>query len=157
MLSAFASSILLLAGISAALAWMGRSRATERRSHSYAAGDELDRKVANLQALVAVARRESRRLEAAIAKAQSPQGTALKHPLAAIEALGDAAALEDPQALQRAAAELPRIAPVADATIKDDEKTLRIVRLLDQGHSPAEIARRVGLPIGEVELRLSLR
>jgi DNA-binding NarL/FixJ family response regulator len=160
MLSPLAISILLLAGVVVAICfWMRRSmRMACPPAAETASLAEIDRKLAALRGLITLARRQTRRLEAAIAMAQSLELTTPKSKLAAIEELGNAAALEDPLALQCAAAQMTTaIASAAADSFRADEKTLRIVRLLDQGHSISEIARRVGLPLGEVEFRLSLR
>jgi DNA-binding NarL/FixJ family response regulator len=152
MLSLIASSILMLATIALAIgAW--RHRQIDDKAKR-----ELDGKRAELEALIASARQESQRLEAAIAKAQSLGLAAGRDTLAAIEDLADPVALDDPRALSQVAARIPQLPTgVAEDLFAADEKNLTIVRLLHQGHSAAEIARRLRMPIGEVELLLSLR
>ncbi len=86
---------------------------------------------------------------------------------------GDRAAARLEAALERAAEPLPRtnnqarslqrseadergetgVRPAASRPRRQEE----IYTLADYGYEPAEIARRVGTPVGEVELILSLR
>jgi hypothetical protein len=123
---------------------------------------EIDSKLAALQALVILARQESERLQAAIQRAEKA-GTAFpgeeeRDVLGMIERLADPAALDDPTQLAELAARLPPLPGGAAADLFDDnERTIAIARLADQGQSPAEIARRLGLAVGDVELLLSLR
>lgn len=75
-----------------------------------------------------------------------------------IEQLGDSAALADDGAIEqvaRDAAQLPT--DIAADLFTADHKLLDITRLIDNGHSLSEIARRLRLPLGEVELLSSLR
>jgi hypothetical protein len=118
---------------------------------------ELDSKLSALQSLVALARQERALLETAIARAQGEEIDPPESTLAAIERLGDPAAVEDPQRLAKVAAQfvLPD-EPVPDLFAHDRE-TIRVNRLADQGLSPASIAEHLHLPLGEVELLLSLR
>jgi len=152
MLSLIASSILVLAAAALVVgAWRQRQAAAQ-------AQHELMGQRAELERLITAARQESARLEAAIACTTTPRKTIPGDSLAAIEALGDPAALDNPRALAEAAAQASTLpGGVADDLFDANKHSLAITRLIDQGHSTAEIARRVGLPIGEVELRLSLR
>lgn len=126
--------------------------------------------LAVLQNLIAVARRESERLEAALRRAEqlnlSPAAAAgapnPPHSLARIESLADPAALADPNSLALAASSLASPAgeslpPIDPDLFDSNRRTLELARLADQGLSPTDIARRLGLPLGEVELLLSLR
>jgi len=119
---------------------------------------ELDSKLSALQTLVALARQERALLESAIARAQGEEFEPPTSTLAAIESLGDAAALDDPRRLAEVVAQVatpPGDLP-ADLFARD-RNSLQIGRLADQGLSPASIAEHLHLPIGEVELLLSLR
>jgi hypothetical protein len=119
---------------------------------------ELDAKLSGLQALVLIARQESQRLEAAVAKAGSLEIAPPRDTLARIEGLADPAALASQAALADLAAQMPGMPRgIADDFFEADKKPLAIARLADRGYSPAEIADELGLPIGEVELLLSLR
>jgi DNA-binding NarL/FixJ family response regulator len=119
---------------------------------------ELDSKLAALQALVLMAGQESERLETAIKKAESLDLAAPRDTLARIEGLADPAALASADALARVADAMPQLpTDVAGDLFEADKKTSAIARLLEKGHSADEISRRLGLPIGEIELLLSLR
>jgi DNA-binding NarL/FixJ family response regulator len=152
MLSLIASSILVLAASALAIgAWRQRQAAEVAKR-------ELKGQRAELERLIAHARQESGRLETAIASARAVRTAVPRDTLAAIEGLGDTAALDNPRALDQVAAQISQLpVGVAGDLFDADQRSLAIARLIDQGHSTAEIARRVGLPIGEVELRLSLR
>lgn len=95
---------------------------------------ELDSKMRVLQLLIAQARQESERLERILGQSET-----------------DAAHRSRPfsEATQRPSANtaLPRCA----------EHRSEILALARQGHSAAEIAQRLGAPVGDVELILSLR
>ena len=100
----------------------------------------LDSKMIALQSLVAEADRAAARLEAALAEAVDPprqpgnQAHCLEHAGAA--------------GRDHAAA-----SPTAPRAGRREE----VYALADYGYDAVEIARRVGSPIGEVELILSLR
>jgi len=152
MLSLIASWILTLLAVAVAAYVVGRCRRNAERL-----AGEVDRKLDELEALVAAARHQSQQLLAAVAAAKSLGPDAPRDLLQQIEQLADPTALDDPQAIAQVAAEVRLPAGVADDLFAADEKTLAIARLADQGHSPAEIASALSLPIGEVELLLSLR
>lgn len=122
---------------------------------------EIDSKLSALQALVVLARQEAERLEAAIRRAADGGiggDDAPRDTLAAIERLADPAALDDPDKLAEVAAQCPSHASATAADpFHDNERTIAIARLADRGHSSVEIARRLGRPLGEVELLLGLR
>jgi hypothetical protein len=116
---------------------------------------ELDSKLSALQALVIMAKRESERLETAIRKAESLD---LPHPsdsLALLERLGEPMALEDAHALGDAAARLAGDSAIPDP-FAGEQTELALSNLAAKGYSAQEIARRLNLPLGEVELRLNL-
>ena len=125
------------------------------------AGSELDSKLAALQALVIMARRESQRLERLLGQATDTSDESLAtrpDPLAAIEGLADPAAMADPHALEKATAQsrlLPLGVPVQ--IWDEDRRGLNVAHLADQGHAATDIARQLGLALGDVELLLSLR
>jgi hypothetical protein len=117
---------------------------------------QLDAKLSLLQSLSAEADRAASRLEEAIERAHPtlPPGSQAESLRPAAERDREAFS-----PLQDAGVELDRIAAEpappegADRSRRRDE----IYHLADYGFAPAEIARRVGSPIGEVELTLSLR
>jgi hypothetical protein len=161
MLSAIASSAFMFAGIGLAVCLLLRRVAGDRemlRAEARALKGELDDRLAALQEATLLARRETERLEAAIKNAQALELKSPRDTLDAIESLADPLSLADPDALRHAAAQLPPLpSDVAGDVFESDQKTLAIARLSDQGNSPGEIAHRLGLPLGEVELRLSMR
>jgi DNA-directed RNA polymerase specialized sigma24 family protein len=120
--------------------------------------DSLQREVARLNELLAAAQQEER-LMAAIAN--SHRSSPVPHAgdaLAAIAALGDPAAMQSRSSLSAAVTSLTdALAGVPDTLFEDNEREQKIVLWHQRGHSPGEIARRLGVPLGEVELRLSLR
>jgi hypothetical protein len=119
---------------------------------------ELDSKLAALQTLVALARQERALLERTIASARERDIEAAGGTLAAIESLGDPAALEDSQRLAEVASQIPLLPGEVSADLFERDRTsLAIGRLADRGLAPQVIAEELGLPIGEVELMLSLR
>ncbi len=99
---------------------------------------QLDSKISALQALVAEADRAAARLEAALAQSDEPVRRTNQQ----------AWSLQSEGAAQRDAT-----AGAAPQGRHQEE----IYMLSDYGYEPAEIARRVNMPIGEVELILSLR
>ena len=119
---------------------------------------ELDSKLSALQTLVALARRERALLESAIARAHGEEIQPPTSTLAAIESLGDAAAIDDPRRLAEVVAQVaPPPGDLPADLFARDRDSLQIGRLADQGLSPASIAEHLHLPLGEVELLLSLR
>jgi hypothetical protein len=121
---------------------------------------QLDSKMSALAALVAEADRAAARLEAALARTREavPRADSQAEALLGVVAGGAEGAgpgVEEPDAEGRGAPLLPRAddpAPPSRAARRDE-----IYTLADYGFGPAEIARRVGSPIGEVELVLGLR
>jgi hypothetical protein len=119
---------------------------------------ELDGKFAALQALVATAQREALRLETAIGRIEAMRHADLRDSLATIEELAEADTLNNPAALSQAVAQVVPLPATFDRHVfAADCKSLQVARLCDQGQSAAEIAHRLQLPLGEVELLLSLR
>ena len=119
---------------------------------------ELDSKLSALQALVALAREERALLEATISRLGRDEFDHPRGTLAAIESLGDPAALEDSQRLAQVAARMPVLpADLAADLFERDRQSLAVSRLADQGLSSESIAEHLHLPLGEVELLLSLR
>jgi DNA-binding NarL/FixJ family response regulator len=152
-----ASLVVLLAGmLLAALILLRRAQFANdmaRQLH-----DAIRREQTDLRELIVAARRESERLEAAIARSAEVAPRAPGNKLALLEALAEASSLADPDAMAHAAEQiLPLPGGAANDLFESNETDLALARLLNQGHSPNEIARRLGLPLGEVELRLSLR
>jgi hypothetical protein len=124
---------------------------------------QLETTLGELKILVDVAHETTARLEAAIRRAESLQTRSLQTPprrdtLASIESLADPGSLADTNALATIAADLrPQISEPAADIFEQDKKALSVARLQGQGLKPAEISRRLSLPIGEVEFLLSLR
>jgi len=119
---------------------------------------EIDTKFAALQALAILARHESDRLEAAIRRAEGLGDGAPRDTLAAIESLADPDALADPERLAEVAAQMPPLPRgLRGELFADNDRQVAIANLAARGLPPTEIARRLSLPIGEVELLLSLR
>jgi hypothetical protein len=116
---------------------------------------ELDSKLSALQALVIMARGESERLEAAIRKAEALDLPTATGSLAILERLGEPAALEDPHALCEAADRVGSKPVLADP-FAGEQTDLSLANLAAKGLASQEIARRLNLPLGEVELRLNL-
>jgi hypothetical protein len=98
----------------------------------------LDTKMSAMRSLIAEADRAAARLESATQQACDP----MLHPSRAEPAPEQAAAVD--------------ASPAADSTSRPRPRE-EIYTLADYGYDAAEIARRVGCPIGEVELILSLR
>jgi DNA-directed RNA polymerase specialized sigma24 family protein len=152
MLAMVASCCFGLAGMTVAAYALSRLRACRAEAGS------LQREVARLNELLAAAQQEER-LTAAIANGRGsslvPQ---VDDALAAIAALGDPAAMQSRSSLSAAVTSLTdALAGVPDTLFEDNEREQKIVLWHQRGHSPGEIARRLGVPLGEVELRLSLR
>ncbi len=122
----------------------------------------LDSKLSMLQALVAEADRAAARLEAALARAAEPAprinpGSPGREP--ADDSSLDLAEL--PPRMNQQARSLQHGEPpprdAARSAAPRDRRQEEIYTLADYGYEPAEIARRVNRPVGEVELILSLR
>ncbi len=103
---------------------------------------QLDAKLSLLQSLTAEADRAAERLEEALARS---------HP--AIPPGSQAESLR-PISADELGADSTRELPAGTDRSRSREE---IYHLADYGFAPAEIARRVGSPVGEVELILSLR
>ncbi len=104
---------------------------------------QLDSKMVALQQLVREADRAAARLEKALDAANSAGG-----PARTLDAADEAQAGEP---LHRS--------PLTTHSCNDaaQRRHEEIYLLADYGHEPLEIARRVGMPVGEVHLILSLR
>jgi len=118
---------------------------------------QLDCKLSALQTLVALARRESDRLEAAIRRAERLNLEIPRDTLARIENLADPSALADATVLASTSASLANFPGIEENLFDSNRRSIELARLADQGLSPADIAHRLSLPLGEVELLLSLR
>jgi len=117
----------------------------------------LESTLGELKILVDVAHDTTARLEAAIRRAEALQSPR-RDSLATIASLADPSALADANALATIAADLqPQTSDSAADIFEQDEKALSVARLQGQGLKPAEISRRLSLPIGDVEFLLSLR
>jgi hypothetical protein len=79
-------------------------------------------------------------------------------PLARIEQLADPVMLADHNALDETANQIGGLpAGVATHLFDANEKSVAITRLIQHGHSLREISHRLHIPLGEVELLVSLR
>jgi hypothetical protein len=155
MLSVTASLSCLCAIITIAIGWCCARSILNRARRIHV---ELDEKIADLHALVEQSREQSTQLAALLAQAQHLKPHRPSSALTKIEALADPAALENAASMAHLVAELPSPRTGLPAGLfADNRQSLAIARLADQGLSAAEIARRLGVPIGEIELRLSLR
>ncbi len=117
---------------------------------------QLDTKLGLLQSLVAEADRAAERLEQAIQRAHPalPPGSQAESLRPCVEKEREAAG-NCPDAgadLERRTAGLAATESTSRSRRRDE-----IYELADYGFAPAEISRRLGSPIGEVELVLSLR
>jgi hypothetical protein len=154
MLAIVASCVLALAALTVTASFLSR-----RVRVAQAQIAALRHEVEQLTALAATASQEAERLAAAFvsSRVQSPVGQAHDR-LAQLAALGDPAATQSDAALSAAAAKLAEVVPGVPVNLFDDNRREEsIVRLHERGHAPAEIARRLSVPVGEVELRLSMR
>ena len=119
---------------------------------------ELETTLHQLKPLLPAAYEATARLAAAIQRAESLQTIPPRDTLAAIESLAEPGALADANSLDKLAVHLSsQPSDVAANIFEQDEKALSVARLCDQGLKPAEISRRLSLPIGEIEFLLSLR
>jgi hypothetical protein len=129
---------------------------------------QLDSKMRALQALIADADRAASRLEAASKKENNPDNTPNTPPSIRIKPGGSPLFNPDNGALpigekKRSAspanqAEALRSAPVATASrVSPQHRQEEIYSLADRGLSDSAVAQRLSMPIGEVELILSLR
>ena len=114
----------------------------------------IDSKLAALEHLTRAAHHECARLEAAIARAQQLDGMLPETPLADVEYVPTSQA----RALEEQAGQSPRMSTVPPPKQKPatDRPVREIRSLADAGLDLQAIAERVELPIGEVELILSL-
>jgi hypothetical protein len=109
---------------------------------------ELSRTLAALKTTISAAEQARERLEAAVAEARRLRIAVPPDTLALLESLADG---------ERLAAVAAQLSAAPDRQSPGDKHALEIATLAEQGCSPPEISRRLGLPLGEVELRLSLR
>jgi hypothetical protein len=65
--------------------------------------------------------------------------------------------LDDSRMLGHVAAQCSPLGDIPADLFQHDRQSLSVARLADQGLSPASIAECLSLPLGEVELLLSLR
>jgi hypothetical protein len=121
---------------------------------------ELLCRLSELQSTVGAQQRQLELLKAARSAAPQTNGSRqqVHDPLALIEELGDAAALSDAESLANAADQIAALPQgVAADLFEADHKLLAISRLRKQGNSFSEIAARLNLPLGEVELLANTR
>jgi hypothetical protein len=113
---------------------------------------QLDGKLAALGHLIREADRVAARLEAALSATRSAAPATTEEPSGnQARALETAGASEEPA--QSPAAGSPSATPRPPA----DRRYEEIYLLADYGFDAAEIGRRVGMPVGEIQLILSLR
>jgi len=119
---------------------------------------QLDSKMGLLQQLIREADRAAARLETAITAARDAAHDSLCDPLPDVPA---SPAAEPPLGPPPAASDAPAEDAAPPAEASPPGSTPRrfddIYLLADYGYPVAEIAQRSGLPLGEVELILSLR
>lgn len=113
---------------------------------------ELDTKMAALRGLVLMADHARDRLELALQRAEQLGLAVTPDELELIARLPDQSTAETAAALQRLSA-----APSATGSSQSPLAEEQVGRLALQGCSPATIAGELGLPLGEVEMLLSLR
>ena len=121
---------------------------------------ELDTKMRALQQLTLLAQRQAERLENAINKAEKLGLSACRDTLEEIKQ-----ATEQPVSADQLIGTSPLLlGDVPEFTshqqqqlASDDALCRRIYGLADEGLEAATIARRVGVPVGEIEIMLSLR
>jgi predicted nuclease with TOPRIM domain len=146
-------AILTAAMICAVLLLASRQRAAEARQR------ELLLHLEELQSTVSEQQRQLESLQSTKAGVQANRDrNRAPDPLALIEQLNDVAALHDQLSLENTAnqvSELP--AGIAADLFAADHKLLAISRLLKQGNSLSEVAARLNLPLGEVELLANTR
>jgi len=122
------------------------------------ASAQLDSKMSALEALIADADRAAARLEAALARsAEAAPGSQRPQP----QPTSQAESLKPPHPAAPPAGKIPPdgAAELSGGAVQRGSADRReeIYTLADYGFEPAEIARRVGSPIGEVQLILGLR
>lgn len=108
---------------------------------------ELDSKMSALQATIRMAREESERLEATVARAEQLGISPCADTLAAIEELNGGE--------RSIGCTLPAV-PM-DGSTQISAHRDAIYQLADQGLAASEIANSIGVPLGDVELLISLR
>ncbi len=113
---------------------------------------QLDGKLAALGHLIRDADRVAARLEAALAATRPAAPATTEEPSGnQARALQAAGAAEEPAESPAAASPSATPRPPADRRYEE------IYLLADYGFDPAEIGRRVNMPVGEIQLILSLR
>jgi hypothetical protein len=112
----------------------------------------IDGKMLALEQLTRVARHETMRLEAALAKSQ---GLAVLEP-GVNETVGPA---HQARRLEEQARQQPRSSKPREPRrcTEPDRPYSKIYALADMGHDQQTISERMGIPIGEIELILGLR
>jgi len=131
---------------------------------------QLDSKMGLLEQLIREADRAASRLETALAAARRGDMPAAPRPIASLPSVAPAPDVSEPsssvpinQAEGLKGAGRPegpdarRIEDLAGRGPAKDRRYEEIYTLADYGYDAAEIARRVGTPIGEVQLILGLR
>jgi hypothetical protein len=145
MIAEHASLVLSLGALAASACLFALTIRLHRQARQL--GKSLAASQAALDALLASTHRQSDQVEAAISRAQEIK-TESRDILASIDELAE---------LTDLATILPALSTNAPNLFNDNNTSLAVARLADQGHPPAYISKRLGLPLGEVELLLSLR
>lgn len=147
----------------------GTSRHVQGDEMAQELSTQFDSKVALLEQRIREADLAAARLEAALAAAEAAAGHAAKgdSPLEAEEPSRDEPSESPPVSQAEAlratvAVETPLLGSAKGSDVSSprpgaDRRYDEIYALADYGFAPAEIAGRVGSPVGEVELILSLR
>jgi hypothetical protein len=160
MLSLVASSIFSFAGgvLASYLVmriWHTRSA---KQDATQGLNEELQRTMAGLHAILVAARRESKRLEVAAGQTTSCPSARPGETLGTMEELADPRMMATANALAEVADRMPASPDETWSELfQQNDKAVNVTRLVEQGHSTAEIGRRMHLPIGEVEFLLNLR
>lgn len=120
---------------------------------------DLIQQLTNLQTELNATRHELSALKATINTTRIQKPVPQHHDfLEQIEQLGDLTALANENAIEQAVREINQSPSVISADLfTADHKLLDISRLIDNGHTLSDIARRLHIPLGEVELLASLR
>ncbi|HUT11336.1 MAG TPA: hypothetical protein VMY42_12625 [Thermoguttaceae bacterium] len=130
----------------------------EMHETARALAGELDSKMGALQALIAQADRAAARLEAALDPSRQTQPSRQAQPSRQTQSNQQTLPSQETQPSDQAQAlKSPATATGAAAQPAGGRRREEIHMLADYGFDSAEIARRVGSPIGEVELILGLR
>jgi hypothetical protein len=153
MATAFASLICTIAAISIVVYFIVRWRRCVEEQYV-----QLLEQLSALHSQLNATRHELKLLKVAISAKQSPPSISPPQDLLdQMEQLSQSAKLADRGALEEAVRQTAIPTGVAADLFEFDQKLLDISRLINQGLSASQIAHRLHLPLGEVELLTSTR